>query len=116
MSQVEKFFEALGKDPRAKEIFGKDKPDTEDEVVASYAKVAKALGFALSDDEIREEIRIRTAAQKANTAKAQEAIQELSLDDSLPCTRLWQLPSGVVMHTRRRIYKTGRNSSQQQRR
>ena len=105
---VEKFFEALRKDPRAKEIFGKDKLDTEDEVVASYAKVAKALGFALSDDEIREEIRIRTAAQKA--------IQELSLDDSLPGTRLWQLPSGVVMHTRRRIYKTGRNNSPQQRR
>lgn len=81
MEQLTKFFEAIKTDPWAKELLAKSKPDSEDEIIVIYANLAKAMGYALSEKDFREGIKIIIEKQKANTIKAEESVRVLAMDD-----------------------------------
>ena len=81
MEQLEKFLEALRTADKAREILAQAKPESEENTISAYAQVARAMGFSLSEKEIADGIRARAEQQKAGTAKAQEAVQALDLDD-----------------------------------
>lgn len=82
MEQLKKFLEFLRTDAKALEILAsKEKPESPEEIIRNYAEVAKQFGFSLTKEEIAEGIKALTEEQVSRTAQAEEAAQELDLDE-----------------------------------
>ena len=67
---VQKFLDALRNDPRAQELI-KDMPvpESDEEAVACYAKLAKDLGFDLTTDDIKAGLKAMENDRKAQSDK-----------------------------------------------
>ncbi len=94
METLKKFMEALRTDPRAEELVkGKEKPESLEDAVRLYAEAAAALGFALTEEDISEGLKVLEEEQKAKTEQAKEAVKELDTAD------LEKVAGGIYVNT-----------------
>jgi hypothetical protein len=83
MSKAKEFFEKLGTDNKAKELFkGKAEPKTGEELVEAYLDAAKQLGYDLTSEDIVAYIKEKQEKVQSGTDSAAKAVQALP-DDAL---------------------------------
>jgi hypothetical protein len=81
MDEIKKFFEELKKDENASKLFSGKKPDTEEELIDCYIKVAEQLGYSITAEALKEEMD-KTAAEIAKKNDSTiEGIKEVSVED-----------------------------------
>ena len=79
---VNQFLETLRNDPKAKELMkGMKKPESDEEIIDSYAAIAEKIGFDLSRDEIREGVSGLIKEQQAKAMNAAEQVQKTALGE-----------------------------------
>ena len=82
MNKANDFFEKLQNDPKAQELLaGLAAPDSLEETIKTYARIAGELGIDLTEAEISEEIAAREKAQAERTAQAAAGIKDLAPDE-----------------------------------
>ena len=82
MNTVTQFLKALHSDPKAKGLaMGMQKPENEKETAGFYVRLAKQLGYEISEQEMIEGITAMEQAQLAQTAKADSQVEKVSLSE-----------------------------------
>ena len=75
---IEKFFDTMRNDPKAKELVkAMPVPKTDEEAVEAYTKLAKELGFDLTADEIKSGLKAMESSRKAQSDKVSLDAEDL---------------------------------------
>ena len=92
MEELKKFLEEIRTNPRANEMInGMEKPESPEELAACYAKIAKELGYTLTEDDILEGVKTIAEDMIAMTEKHKAEMDKLDMDEmnkvagGLPC-------------------------------
>ena len=84
MSEVRDFLEALSKNPEAKKLIREAKePANVEEAAALYAEIAEKTGVSVTKETIQQILDKKQEIQKAQTAKAENAVKEALNDTAL---------------------------------
>ncbi len=82
MDKFLEFLKTVQNDPAAKaQLKDMKDPQSGDEVVEGYSKIAKAMAYELTQDEIVEGLQSFVKEQQARTAKAENEVEKALLDE-----------------------------------